>query len=79
MRKGEKSCYICGKIHDFELKQFPKNFPNKWKWCCRCLNIAEFIIEKGIEYTINFIFDFNTEVNDLLRRVSKLNRLITIE
>jgi len=78
--KGIKSCYICGKVHHKTMFYFPKDFPNKFKWCCRCLGIAEFIITRGYDNVINLINDSykSREKTDIINRSIIINELITI-
>lgn len=80
--KGEYNCYICGRKHDKTFFfRFPKNFPNEWKWCCRCLSIAEFVVKHGISEVIKIYDDYQTK--DYQERTiliaKKINKLITLE
>lgn len=80
--EGEYNCYICGRKHDKTFSsQFPKNFPNEWKWCCWCLSIAKFIVDHGFTKVIKIYTDYlaNDYKEKIIFKAKKINKLITLE
>lgn len=80
--RGENRCYVCFRKHDFII-HFPKDFPNKMKWCCGCKCLAGFITEDGLEETIKrykWLIDVFGKFNTFFKiiKLRKLNKLINV-
>ncbi len=82
MKKGKNKCYVCGYKH---TNEFPKNFPNNWKFCCDCRYVAYQIIKHGLEGIISLYEGYNEEWRfgkykqwKSIKRLKLLNELVTV-
>ena len=58
-----EKCVICY----FRLtEKFPDDFPDEWKFCCGCLEMAKLIIEGNLAH---FCWAFN-KPNEILQKIT---------
>lgn len=85
MARGKNRCYVCFKKHREVWKmEFTKDFPNKMKFCCACLNYADHIAKLGLKDLIKYL-KIHRGYYGKVRRIfcvimaKKVNKLITVE
>lgn len=78
-----KKCVICGFKFD---KDFPKDFPDEWKFCCMCLGTARALGReqfKNLSGRVKQVFNFDhagqrDKFEDYIKKAEKINKLITL-
>ena len=55
-------CSICKQIL---TKNFPDDYPDEWKFCCRCKRIAEYLIKTQAHKNIILTYGFRKILNKI--------------
>jgi len=77
--RGRRGCYICGKKHHKGVFYFPKDFPNKWKWCCTCLHVAQYISAYGYDDFIKFTSSWSNDQYDYVSIAKRVKMVMNLE
>ena len=78
-RKGRKidKCSICRKgLHS----NFPRDFPDEWKLCCDCYDLAGVIVAYSLERVVEFFAEDRLGIDkySFIRRAKKIGKLVNL-
>jgi len=78
-RKGRKidKCSICRKgLHAV----FPRDFPDEWKFCCGCCDLANVIVAYNLERVAKWFPEggLGVDKHTFIRRAKKIEKLVNL-